>query len=283
MGQEDTRQAELASFAADKARDHQATSQLLKHPDLWRAEQLFSAADEPAAVSTGFLSLDAQLPGSGWPRAGLGELLLNTLGVGELRLLAPLLAELSQQEARWISWINPPFVPYAPALSALNIDVKKMLLIHPKNHKDALWALEQASKSGTCSVALAWLDESKLKLKDTRRLQLAAKQGNSFVCLFRPVQAAEQNSMAELRLQITAPEPGELEVCINKRRRGWPVQGLRLSLSNELKPEAVSEQLSLWRSFRQRRRESQTRESTNSPISGLQPRYHYSTGNTVTH
>jgi hypothetical protein len=184
----------------------------------------------------------------------------------------------------WATWINPPFVPYAPALKALGIDVEKMLLIHPKNHKDALWALEQASKSGTCSVALAWLDESKLTLKDTRRLQLAAKHGQSFVCLFRPLQAAQQNSMAELRLQITAPEPGELEVCINKRRRGWPVQGLRVSLSDELKPEAISEQLSLWRSFRQRLQEPQTSPAPQqTAVADFQRSRRHRTGSSVTH
>ena len=261
-----------------------ATAELLKHPDLWRAEQLFNAVPEPAAPTTGFSSLDAHLPGNGWPQAGLGEFLLNTLGVGELRLLAPLLARLSREQTRWITWINPPFVPYAPALKALGIDVEKMLLIHPKNHKDALWALEQASKSGTCSVALAWLDESKLTLKDTRRLQLAAKHGQSFVCLFRPLQAAQQNSMAELRLQITAPEPGELEVCINKRRRGWPVQGLRVSLSDELKPEAISEQLSLWRSFRQRLQEPQTSPAPQqTAVADFQRSRRHRTGSSVTH
>ena len=223
-------------------------SNLLQHPDLWRAGQL---GRTPDTLTTGFPQLDAHLPGNGWPRAGLGEFLLSTVGVGELRLLAPLLAHVSHTEARWIAWVNPPFVPYAPALSALGIDIGKILLIHPKDHKDALWALERASKSGTCSVALGWLDEQKLNVKDTRRLQLAARRGRTFTCLFRPEQAAAQNSMAELRLQVAAPlrdqEPGELNVSINKRRGGWPVTGLHLSVSDARKPAQIREQLSLWR------------------------------------
>jgi len=254
MGQNATTSIESSSTTTASVSN--GASELLQPPDLWRAQQLFEKHPPPPAQPTGFAALDAHLHGGGWPRAGLGEFLLHTLGIGELRLLAPALAALSQSETRWVGWVNPPFIPYAPALEALGIDAAKMLLIHPKNHKDALWALEQASRSGTCSVVMAWLDEAKLKLKDTRRLQLAAKQGNTFVCLFRPHAAADQNSMAELRFQIMAPKPGELTVCIKKRRNGWPMQDLHLDLSNDLVPEAVSEQIDLWRSFRRRRLES---------------------------
>jgi cell division inhibitor SulA len=235
---------------------------LLKHPDLWRAGQLGTT---PEALTTGFPQLDAHLPGNGWPRAGLGEFLLSTTGVGELRLLAPLLKHVSRSEARWVAWVNPPFVPYAPALSALGIDISKVLLIHPKDHKDALWALERASRSGTCSVALGWLDEKKLKVKDTQRLQFAARQGRTFTCLFRPEQAAAHNSMAELRLQMHAPsceqQPGELNVSINKRRGGWPVQGLHLSVSDARKPEEIREQLSLWRSLQEERNQDTEKDT----------------------
>ncbi|MDA1073614.1 MAG: translesion DNA synthesis-associated protein ImuA [Proteobacteria bacterium] len=140
----------------------------LQHPKLWRGGDLRAVGDT-AATSTGFASLDALLPGGGWPEAALCELLLPTAGIGELKLLAPALRTLSRQY-RWIAWIKPPFIPYAPALSALGIDISKILLIHPRTHEDALWALERATRSGTCSATLAWLSEPRLRLKDTRRL-----------------------------------------------------------------------------------------------------------------
>ena len=64
--------------------------------------------------------LDGQLPGGGWPDSGLVELLPNESGIGELRLLMPALAKLSR-EARWIAWIAPPYLPYAPALASAGI------------------------------------------------------------------------------------------------------------------------------------------------------------------
>jgi protein ImuA len=64
------------------------------HPALWRAAQLGRATG--AGLPTGFPALDAELPGGGWPRQALTELLLPHPGVGEWRLLAPVLAALQR-------------------------------------------------------------------------------------------------------------------------------------------------------------------------------------------
>lgn len=228
---------------------------LLHHPELWRAGQLAAEAD---TLPSGFAVLDEHLPGHGWPRAGLAELLLETSGVGELRLLAPLMRELSRTEQRWVAWVNPPFLPYAPALEALGIDTSRILLIHPKDHHEALWAMERASRSGTCSMTLGWLDERRLQLKDTRRLQLAAREGRTLACLFRPSQAAATNSMAELRLQVMPDEPGYITLNIHKRRGSWPVSGLQLQVEEQRRPQEIREQLSLWRQQRQQQDERPT-------------------------
>jgi protein ImuA len=228
---------------------------LLKHPNLWRAGQISTLqGKQQDNIPTGYSQLDTQLPGHGWPAAGLMECLLANAGIGELRLLAPALATLSHQQNRWVAWINPPFIPYAPALQAIGVDINKILLIHPRNHKDALWALERASKSGSCSSALAWLDEKKLKLKDTQRLQLAAKQGHTFTCLFRPHNAAAQASMAELRVRLRAGTGDEVQLDILKRRGSWPVENLMLPVAEVTRTQhpgtaEITQQLELWRAL----------------------------------
>ncbi len=237
-----------------------STKQLLKHPNLWRAGQLDNAPKQPG-IATGYASLDTHLPGGGWPTAGLAEFLLASAGVGELRLLAPALRHLSQQQ-RWIAWINPPFIPYAPALQAAGIDIDKILLIHPRQHDDLLWALERAAKSGSCSCVLAWPEERKLKLRDTQRLQLASKQGRTFTCLFRPRAASAHSSMAELRLALGHSAPGEVCVDILKRRGGWPLHNLCLPAADVgdtkyATPALIHEQLELWRALQERGKESQ--------------------------
>ncbi len=229
-----------------------AIGELLKHPDLWRAHEVGSSPGDIAATPSGFDALDAHLPGNGWPQAGLLELMLSTAGIGELKLLAPALRHLSRT-ARWIAWVNPPFIPYAPALAALDIDISRILLVHPRQHEDALWAMEQASKSGTCSAVLGWLDERRLTLTATRRLQLAARQGGTLGCLFRPEAAADSASMAELRLKLEPGARSELGISIVKRRSGWPVPGLNIQVDSQLASEDIEKQLTFWRHGRPHR------------------------------
>jgi len=204
-------------------------AQLLEHPALWRAGRLLQ---QPLANPSGHAALDAHLPGGGWPKTGLAECMLNTAGIGELHLLAPLIRQLSASESRWVVWIDPPFIPYAPALEALGIALERMLVIHTRSHPEALWVLEQACRSGACSLALAWLDERQLRVQDTRRLQFAAQQGRMLTCLFRPMAAAQQQSMAELRLVLTPADAGALRVDIRKRRGGWPISDIRLEFDS---------------------------------------------------
>lgn len=223
--------------------DH-SLQKLLDQQHLWRAHQL--PPHTPDTVSSGYARLDEQLPGHGWPTSGLSELLLSTAGVGELKLLAPVLKHFSQQN-RWVAWVNPPFIPYAPALKALGVDTNKILLIHTKNHKEALWALERVSKSGNCSMVLGWLDDKQTKVSDTRRFQLAAKQGNTLTCLFRPESAAAKSSMAQLRLKISGAHANKIKISIVKRKGGWPVENLPVPIRKADKTALIAEKLALWR------------------------------------
>lgn len=188
---------------------------LLQRGDIWRGSQQRVPMN---VVPTGFGALDAHLSGGGWPRGMLTEVLMPQHGIGALRLLMPALARLSQEEDRWICWVAPPYVPYAPALVGGGVDLSRVLLVHPDAHQDGLWAVEQSLRSGTCSAVLAWptLDDSTA----LRRLQLAAEVGNSLGFLFRPQRLAERPSPAGLRIQLH-PKPGDvLSVSLIKHRGG---------------------------------------------------------------
>ena len=257
---------------------------LLAHPKLWRAGQLHQQMAD-TGLTSGYPALDAQLPGGGWPRAGLTEVLHAQPGLGELRLLAPALADLSQEENRWIAWINPPAIPYAPALGRFGIRSDRLLMVHPKNHADALWAAEQAARSGTCSAVLIWLDEGRLKNSETRRLQVAAKQGSSLACLFRPTQAAKHASAAELRVALhsVSPTPKEasqnsyshMQVDVLKRRGGWAVDNIDLQLVGDdpiRRLQDIQQQLSLWKAATSSATSSVTsRTATIEPVKAAQP------------
>ncbi len=194
------------------------------HPQVWRANELLKAS--LPAIPTGFAALDEQLSGGGWPQGALTEILLSNEGIGELRLLMPALAQLSQQQ-RWLAWIAPPYIPYAPALAASGVDLSRVLLIHPRANKDGLWAIEQALRSGTCSAVMVWLAANDQRLQ--RRLQLAAEAGHCACFLFRDERTALRTSYAALRLRLEAVNEG-LKVHILKRRGGWA--GAPIVLSN---------------------------------------------------
>jgi hypothetical protein len=194
-----------------------ALNELLQRPGIWRAAEVQQNTGMEH-VSTGYPALDDNLPGGGWPRGAITELMPVQPGIGEMRLLIPALARLSR-EGRWLALIAPPYIPYAPALAGMGVDLSRVLLVHPRSEHDGLWAVEQALRSGTCGAVLAWprtVDERSL-----RRLQLAAEEGGAWGVLFRSELAAAQPSPAALRLRLES-RAGGLGVQFLKCRGGHP-------------------------------------------------------------
>jgi cell division inhibitor SulA/protein ImuA len=184
---------------------------LLQHPGLWRGEE---CARNVAALPSGFEALDRCLPGGGWPQGALSELIAPYPGIGELALLMPACARLTHA-GRWVIFVAPPYIPYAPALAAAGLDLARLLLVRAESAKEKLWALEQALRSAHCGAALAWPE--RIDDRASRRLQLACEQGggSGFLCL-----RAAAASTAALRLALAPGEDGQLEIRILKRRGG---------------------------------------------------------------
>jgi len=184
---------------------------LMQHGTLWRGRQGIATAE--TVEPTGWESLDALI--GGWPRGALTELLSNRHS--GLPLLMPALAGLSRTE-RWLLWIMPPHLLYAPALAARGVRMERVLVIREASLAQRLWAAEQAMRSGACSAVIAWFEH--LETAPLRRLQLAAEQGGCLGILFRPASAIRQNSPAALRLRVAPATPG-FDVEVLKRRGGW--------------------------------------------------------------
>lgn len=169
---------------------------LLLRSQLWRGDRRAEVAvpSEP----TGHASLDALLPGGGWPRAALTELLVRTAGIGELSLLTPTLARLSRQDT-WIALVAPPHFPYAPALASAGVALSRLLVVRAEQGADRLWAMEQALASGACSAVIGW--PAFVHERALRRLQLAAEHGRALGIFFSSGQATS-SSLAALRLEL---------------------------------------------------------------------------------
>lgn len=182
---------------------------------VWRANQL--GGGTRAGLASGFATLDTELPGGGWPIGALTELIAHDAGVGELRLLIPLLRRLTI-ERRIVILLAPPHIPYAPALASFGIDLHYLLIVQAPNAADRLWAVEQTLKSASFGALLAWLPAPRTRPEAVRRMQLAAQSALGPAFLFRPLSAQFESSAAPLRL-LLIPKPNQaLAVQVLKRR-----------------------------------------------------------------
>jgi protein ImuA len=208
------------------------------HPALWLGHQLGRSGIH--GVGSGFATLDAQLPGGGWPRRALSELLLPHPGVGEIRLLAPPLVE-AQRAGRLVMIFDPPADLSAWALARLGFDVEHLLVVNTQARvipgSDSLWALEQTLKSGHVGAVLAWLPP-RLRAERLRRLQLAAHNHDGVAFVLRELAAAVRPTASPLRLSLHVGGADRLSVRILKRR-GPPLEApLQIALPGVLSEAA---------------------------------------------
>ena len=207
----------------------QDTGSLTRHPLLWRGKQLTHRIQ---TLASGHAALDMALPGHGWPLGAVTELVHAIPGCGEFSLLLPALARLSQEKCR-IIMIDPPWIPYPPALYGHGLALENLLLIRTQNRGESLWACEQVLRGIPGGAMLAWPDS--LSFSELRRLQLAAENGQKAVFLFRHVNAAGDSSPAALRLQLTADD-GDLQIRILKCRGQRPDSSIRIRRSQLFQP-----------------------------------------------
>ena len=213
---------------------------------VWRGDALDRPVD--TAWPSGFAALDAQLPGGGWPRRVLTELLLPHPGVGEIRLLSPSLVA-TQQQGRLVMLFDPPENLSAQALAQLGFDIAQLLVVHTRARvipgSDSLWAFEQALKSGHVGALLAWLPP-RLRADRLRRLQLAAHAHDGPAFVLREWAAQQRPTAAPLRLALRAGGADTLQVRVLKRR-GPPLEApivltLPPVLSQALREQALRRQ-----------------------------------------
>lgn len=189
---------------------------VLNHPAIWRGNACARTAQP--GIATGFPELDAVLPGSGWPAGALTEIYAERKGIGELQLVMPAAAALTQA-GRWVTFIAAPHIPYAPALAGQGLALARVLMVDAASAEERLWAAEQALRATCSGAVLLWMDH--IHERALRRLQLSAEEGGTSLFLFRPARVTAA-STAALRLHITRAESRTIVRVLKRRGGGLP-------------------------------------------------------------
>jgi hypothetical protein len=183
-------------------------------------------------VPTGFPALD-HLLGGGWPTGMLTELLVAGHGSGELGLLSPALARLTTHThthtqtqppvaGGWVMLIAPPWIPYGPGLCWQGLALNRVLMVSVRQPLEALWAMEEALRSGACAGVIAWVGMTATHRAGhslLQRLHLLAGKQQAWAVLIRAARCRRERSPARLRLQLLCPSPATLQLEIFKN--GW--------------------------------------------------------------
>jgi protein ImuA len=218
------KRAPAPPLPARAPRNDDALAEVLRHPGIWRRGS--AARPKIDAEPTGHAELDARLPGGGWPRGALSEILIENDGIGECSLLLPALASLTQAGRR-VVFVAPPYIPYPPALVAAGIDLAEVVHIDAAD-ADTHWTAEQCLRAGCCGAVLSWMPRT--DYRQLRRLQLAAETGAAIGFVFRPLAAVRETSPAALRVQVSASEGGpRIEILKCRGRVGEHSQATLLS------------------------------------------------------
>ncbi|CAN5281340.1 translesion DNA synthesis-associated protein ImuA [soil metagenome] len=190
---------------------------------LWRGDQLGGPVSE--VVPSGFAEVDAVLPGGGWPCGALTEVLVSQFSIVEFRLLAPVLARLTQS-GRTVVLVGPTLAPHPPGLRHDGVDERHLIWVDVDVPRDRLWATEQLVKSGSCGAIVAWLPL--VRAEQIRRLQVLAAQCKGPVFLCRPEVAARDASAAPLRVLVRVETDWQINLEVLKRKGSVLAQRLHL-------------------------------------------------------
>lgn len=201
----------------------------LDHSQVWSAKQLQQSP--PKHQLSGHDELDQLLYG-GWPEAGLVELNYSHQGIGELRLLWPLLKQKTKKhtiQSNLQVWVNPPAGVHSQALVQAGINLQQLVIVQCANPKEALWAAEQSLQSGCCEYVVLW--QQHMRTSEAKRLQWAAKDNGALLFWLRESSTDRSGLPISARLELS-PCPQGIHVEVTKLQGQWPPAGRTIPLND---------------------------------------------------
>jgi len=199
-------------------------------------------ADTGRVASLGLAAIDRCLPRGGLPLGAVHEIAPASARdiPSALGFAAALFARMPQDGP--LLFVTSPRGlagygrPHGHGLNALGLDPARMILVDASDEPQALWAIEEALRSGVPTAVVGAIGR-RIDLKASQRLQLAARNPGVPLLLLRPAEA-EGSSVAVTRWSVEAAEAARdrfgllthwrwhvrLERCRNGRPGEWLVE-----------------------------------------------------------
>ncbi len=165
---------------------------------LWeRVQQVYRAPLSPRSeiLSTGSEALDLLLPDSGIIHGSLVEWVGGSSGLLSLLVAKHLCGNDGQ-----LMIVDRQRSFYPPSAAAWGIDLNRVVVIHPADAQEELWAYDQCLRSE--GVSVVWGCIERLNSHNFRRLQLTAEKGSGIGFLIRPPTALKEPTWADVRLRV---------------------------------------------------------------------------------
>ena len=188
-----------------------STVRNLHHLNAWDMTARKGASQ---VTATGVDQLDELLPGGGWPKGGLVEIIVPYGCADATAMVLPALERLSRQ-GRWLAMVTPPHSARSAVFTASGINASRLMQVNPHPGRSGLWTVESMLSSGDCSAVLAW-PVCETGLMD-KRLQKAAVAGKALCVLFRYGCVPVHNSCVDIRLKLGTSATGRALYLINSR------------------------------------------------------------------
>ncbi len=214
----------------------------------------YNAQASSAVYPTGLALLDEALPAGGLQPATVVDCLCPSPGTGATRLVLHMALAVSRDPTgvghRQIVFIDSDNQFYPPAAADAGVDLSRLLIVKPADHKQAFWAAEQCLLCSAIGAVVAVF--ANLETVHSRRLQLAAEAcgGVGFILRSRQSKIKSARSFAAVQLlvepfvagkQLVLPEvakQGEtgkrlVNITVIRVREGMPAGPFVLEIPDE--------------------------------------------------
>ena len=189
---------------------------------------LRGAVEQTRAVSAsrlpfGIGAIDERLATGGLDGGGLHEFAAGSSSLNDdaaaTLFLAGIAARFAAEAGQTVCWAMTAFDLYAPGLEQVGLGPAKLLYAQGRKDVDVLAIAEDALRNGSLACVIAEVRSADMTA--TRRLQLAASDGQTPMLLYRRHRSRERCPLTSPSSAMTRWRIG----CVSSQRLPWPGVG----------------------------------------------------------